>query len=244
MRLVMGLAAGLTVLPVAALSQEWTFDASLYGWVPSLDATLDTALGQVEADGSGGDALEDLDMAFMGTFQARRGRWGLLLDVLYADLSDDKATPFDLAYRDVRLETRTAAVSGYALYRAYETPQLALDAGVGFRTFDVDLDAGFNSAGAAADRDVSAGDTWTVPLVAGRAILTLDEKWFATAYGDIGGTSGDTSTWQAFASIGYRFDERWSAQLGYRHMDIEREIGGIDADLGLSGPLVGATFHF
>lgn len=238
-------AAALAVgVPGGAVAQDWTFDVSLYGWLPGLDATIDTPYGQVEADGGGGDVLENLDMAFMSTLEARNGKWGVLLDVIYADLSDDKATPLDLAFKDVQLETKMTAASGYAIYRAYEDAHVTVDAGLGFRTFSVDLQANFESAGRVRDRDFDDSETWTVPLVAGRVIAPFSEHWFATAYADAGGWSGDALTWQAFASLGHRFNERWSAQLGYRYMDIQKEIGGRDYDFALSGPLTGATFRF
>lgn len=225
-------------------AQEWTFEASIYGWLPGLEATVDTPVGEVESSGGGSNLLENLDMTFMGTFETRNGDWGFILDVLYVDLSDDEATPFDLAFRDVQLETRMMAASGYALYRSYETPQIVLDAGLGFRTFSVDLDTKLTSAGVVEDRDFGAEETWTVPLLAARAIIPFNENWFATVYADAGATSEDTSTWQALATIGYRFNYRWSAQFGYRYMDIQKEIDGLDADLALGGPILGATYRF
>ena len=57
-------------------------------------------------------------------------------------------------------------------------------------------------------------------------------------------TSSDTSTWQAFGSVGYRFNERWSTQVGWRYMDVQKDVGDLDMSLGLSGPLIGVTARF
>ena len=65
-----------------------------------------------------------------------------------------------------------------------------------------------------------------------------------TVLADAGGFSGDDSTWQALASVGYRFNPRWSAQLGYRYMGVEKEIDGFDAEMDLYGPLIGVTAQF
>jgi hypothetical protein len=83
-----------------------------------------------------------------------------------------------------------------------------------------------------------------VPLVAVRFILPFNDKWFATAFVDGGMTSSDTSTWQVFGSVGYRFDARWSTQVGWRYMDIQKDIGGLDTSFSLSGPLIGVSARF
>jgi hypothetical protein len=129
--------------------------------------TLDRPFGEIESEQDGSDALEDLDMVFMGAFEARHGDWGFLLDLLYVDLSDNKAMPLDFAFRDAELETRATAFSGYALYCAAELPQVTVDVGVGFRSFSVSLDALLNADHASANRSYEADETWAVPLVAG-----------------------------------------------------------------------------
>ena len=45
-------------------------------------------------------------------------------------------------------------------------------------------------------------------------------------------------------SVGYRFNERWSTQVGWRYMDVQKDIGGLDTSLGLSGPLIGVSARF
>lgn len=137
---VMLLAAG------PASAQDWTFSASLYGWVPGLSASVDTRFGEVESEASGSGALDELDMAFRETLEARNGRWGLIGDLLYAKLSADADSPLDLRFSDADLETQVTAFSGYALYRTYEDAHVILDAGGGFRAFGVGLDVGLDSA--------------------------------------------------------------------------------------------------
>ena len=226
-----------------AYAQDWTFAASLYGWVPGLSASVDTRFGEVELEASGGDALDALDMAFMGTLEARNGRWGVIGDLLYAKLSTDADSPLDLRFSDANLETQVTAFSGYALYRTYEDARVTLDAGGGFRAFDVGLDVGLDSADSRPDFDLSRDESWAVPLVAARVIVPFNDKWFATAFVD-GGLTADNTTWQVFGSVGYRFDQRWSTQIGYRYMEIEKDFGDNDVSIDLSGPLIGVTARF
>lgn len=238
-------AAALAVgIPGGAVAQDWTFDASLYGWLPGLTTTIDTPFGEVESSGGGGDILENLDMTFMGTFQAHRDRWSILLDVLYVDLSKDVDSPLELVYEDAELELKVAALSGYALYNVVDDPHVAFDAGLGFRSFSLDIDIGLDSDSAAKDQEFSADATWTVPLVIGRVVVPFDDTWYAKVAADLGATTDDSSTWQVFTSVGYRFNENWSTELGYRYMNIQKEVGGFNVDLGLGGMLLGATYRF
>jgi len=234
------------LMPVSAMAQDqqWEFSGSIYAWVPGLGAAVDTPYGELESDSSGGNVLDNLDMAFMGTFEARRERWSVLLDLLYAKLSTSKDTPFGALFSEADVKAEVTALSGYGLYRTYETDHLIADIGFGLRAFSLDLGTELRATGADGDRSFGGDKSWAVPLVAGRFILPFDEKWFATAVFDYGRTSDDVSTWQGLATLGYRFDDRWSLQAGYRYMDIQHKIGGLDADLELSGPVIGVSARF
>jgi opacity protein-like surface antigen len=227
-----------------AAAQDWSFEATLYGWIPGLDVSLDTDLGEIESESSGSDALEDLDMAFMGTFEARTGRWGFVGDLLYADLSTSEDTPFGLAYSDAEVGVRVSAFSGYAAYRVHESPDVSFDIAGGFRAFSLDIETSLDSAGRARDRDFSNSETWAVPLVGARLIVPFGDRWFGTAFADVGALADDSSTWQALGTVGYLFDERWSAQLGYRYMNLEKDVDGRDVSVGLSGPIIGVSARF
>jgi hypothetical protein len=185
-------------------------------------------------------------MAFMGAFQMRRGKWGLVGDLLYTDLSNSQDTPVGLVFSDSEVKMKLAALSAYATYRVYETEAAAIDIGGGFRLFGMDIDTSLNSASnAVQDRNISESVSWVDPLVAARVIAPLGDKWFVTAYADAGGfITQSSSTWQAVGTFGYRFSERWSAQFGYRYMNLEKEVSGEDVTVDLYGPIIGASISF
>lgn len=235
---------GLTAGAASAQDGGWDYRASLYGWVPSLDADLETPLGPLSSNSSGGDVLDNLDMAFMGTFEARRDRWSFLGDFIYTDLSTSKDTPFGRAFSQGDIKLKMTAISGYALYRTYETEKFQIDAGLGLRNFGADLDIDLESERAGRSRSFGGDKNWTLPLVALRMIAPIDDKWFMTGLIDYGQTSGDVTTWQGLALVGYQFNPTWAVHVGWRHMELEQEIGDTDADLALDGPIIGVSARF
>lgn len=75
---------------VHAGDDDWQFDATLYLWGTGIGGTTRTG-GDIDI--SCGDLWDNLDMAFMGALEARKGKWGLLGDFVYLKVSaDDSAT--------------------------------------------------------------------------------------------------------------------------------------------------------
>lgn len=228
--------------PALAQDSGWSFALSPYAWTPGLTSSVETAWGTVEVDKSIGDVLSDLDLAFMGAFEARNGRWSLIADLFYADLSESRATPLGVLFSQVRIETDVRALSGYVAYRVHENDLVAVDLMAGFRVNSVDLNVSL-SPGLLQGQRFGASETWVDPLIGGRVRLAIADQWFATALVDVG-SGGSDLTWLAFASLGYQIDERWSIQGGWRHVSIDKSIDGRDVEIDLSGPLLGFTVRF
>lgn len=228
----------------ALAADGWTFAISPYAWLPGVSTSAQLAGRNVDVEQSSSDALSSLDFAFMGAAEARNGRWGLILDVIYSDLSASQGTPFGLLWSKAEVETKLAATTIYAAYRLVDHPRGSLDLLGGARFFALDLTVSLEPGRAAgASRNFDAD--WTDPVFGLRGRYALNEKWFATALADAGGFGGGSDeTWQVFASVGYQFDARWSAEGGWRYMAIERAIDGEDVTIDLSGPMIGLTYRF
>lgn len=240
-------------VPVAALAEnpalespsgsEWIWRGTLYGWFAGLDTSTATSFGDLDTSQTIDDVLSNLDAAFMGTITAQHGPWSLIGDLVYSDLSVSKDTPYGAAFSKAKVSTALTAFSGYAAYRVYEDAQVGVDLGAGFRYFDLALDT--KLVGAALPTQKASNDTtWAVPLVAGRVIWAMDDKWFGTAFADYGGYANDTVSYQALFTVGYQFNETWSGQLGWRYMNIEKSIGGYDTTLEMNGPVLGISARF
>jgi hypothetical protein len=233
----------LVIAAPAAAADGWSFAVSPYVWLPGVSTSTDTPRGTVDVDTSMSDALSDLDFAFMGAAEARNGRWSLILDTLYADLSADKATPLGQLWSEAKVETKLSATTVYAGYRVLETERGSVDLLAGARFFSLDLTLSLEP-GQLAGRSRSFDDDWVDPVFGARGRYDFDSKWFATAVADAGGFSGSDQSWQVFASVGYQFDPRWSVQGGWRYLDVTREIDGQDVAIDLNGPILGFTYRF
>lgn len=226
----------------AAQDLDWTYRATIYGWLPSLSASVETAFGTVETEPSASDVLENLDFVYMGSFSAQRGRLGLVADLLYTDLSAEQGTPF-AGFSSGIVDLQLTSLSGYALYRVSTDPKLLFDLGVGFRSFDISTNVAL-SAGALPAASQSIGATWTDPLIAARVAVPLNEDWFLMGFADVGGSGSASNTWQVYGGVGHNFNESWSSQIGYRYMDINKEISGRDVSIGLSGVVLALSYTF
>ncbi|MGB5620067.1 MAG: hypothetical protein WBM78_24720, partial [Desulfobacterales bacterium] len=65
---------------------SWEFAAEVYLWGAAIggDTATDSSVN-ISFD----DLIDNLEMAFMGTFGARKGKWSFLADVIYLDVKDE-----------------------------------------------------------------------------------------------------------------------------------------------------------
>lgn len=241
----------MTALPVVALAgaaqaqeADWTFTLSPYIWTPGAATSVDTRFGTLDAEAGIDDVLSATEFALMGLFEARRGRWGLIADLVYSDLSESRDTPFGKLFSQATVETELVAASAYVAYRFQENDRTAADVMAGVRSISLDLDVGLDP-GLLPPRSFDLGESWVDPVVGGRFRVALSDRWFAAVLADFGGSGGGSDrTWQAVGTLGYQISDRWSVQGGWRRLSIEKEIEGRDVDLELDGPLLGLTARF
>ena len=91
------LCASLLSLVAAPLQAEtdndWQFSAKAYLWAADIGGK--TGAGD-SLDVSFSDVFDNLETGFMGAFEARKGKWLVLTDLIYLDVSaSDKTTVGD-----------------------------------------------------------------------------------------------------------------------------------------------------
>lgn len=232
----------LSAVPAFAQEKTWTYDLSFNLWLTDTAISADTPFGKVDAEISFSDAVQDLDFAYMATAEARNGPWAVITDLLYFNLTADAPTPDGVLFSEVAAGTKITVLTGYLAYRVHEEEKFAVDLGVGLRGFWTDIDTTFVGA-AAPTETFGQNKNWVDPIVAARIRAAFSEDWFGTLLIDAGGT-GDSNTWQALATVGYRLNDRWALQGGYRYIQSEWDTDFGQASMAFSGPILGITHRF
>lgn len=251
--------------PVTAQAEttgdSWQFQATVYGWFPSIEGTtaFPTGGGSSSASVDSDQIIDELKFALMGTFGAKKGQWGLWTDLLYADIGGSEQSTIGFANApnvlpidvnaDVSLDIKSWAWTMAGTYELAKTPKHMADLVFGTRLLDVEqtLDWTLSGTGpiglsASGSQKVTADNWDAIVGVKGLAYLGNEQKWFIPYYLDVGTGQSDL-TWQVNAGIGYRYS--WGALVAsWRYLDYEFESGDPIQSLSLSGPLVGATFQW
>jgi hypothetical protein len=248
-------AAIVSLCPVGTAAAEeklgWQYNVILYGWYSGIDTTIKSPgpLGSqddIQFDAS--DLLDNLEMALMGTIEARYNKWSIITDVIYLGVGDEATTTLTVGPEPGRAVNATADVDidswvvnagvGYDLAQADWGRFVVVG---GLRYLSADIDGKFGLGGPFPIERSHSNDFWN-GIVGFKGYFTVGEKWFVPYHADIG--TGDSDlTWQLFGGIGYRFG--WGdIMLGYRHLAFDQSDDNIVQDLEMNGPIMGAAFHF
>ena len=236
---VLGLASAASAQPAGA---GWSGQATLYGWLPVIQGKQEGPDGQPLIDLDTSDVLSALDMAFMGNAIFRHGRFGIMLDAVYADLGTDGT------WVQNRVSTETTTRLGFytaaAMYRLLDSDGSFVDVYGGARYFDASVD--FRLSATRLERSFRRSMTWTDPVLGLRAGTALGERWSVSGFADVGGfESGSDMSWQVFGGANYAFSDNWVGTIGYRYVSIEKSVTSrVTLDIDLQGPLFGITYRF
>lgn len=235
-----------TVAAPAAAQDGWSYTATFSAWLPGLQADVATPFGPVRAELDFGEVWDALDMAAFASLEANKGPWSIVGDLVFADLGATQATPFGVLFQSADVDTRLTLVSTYVAHSVLDDPGARVDIGAGLRFADASVDV-LLLGNVAPTQTLSFSDSWVDPILGIRARFDLGGNWFANGYADVGGFGiGNASemTWQGYVGLGYRFNETWSMQAGYRHLEIDRSFDLTDIDLQISGVMIGMQASF
>jgi hypothetical protein len=257
----------LVTAPAAAEStgDQWTFALTPYLWLPNINGSLKYDLPSIsakpEVETGPNDYLENLDMAFMISGEARTGKWSVFTDYIYLDFGDensrvksfggtiiDDTVAIDLGTKSSLSGSLWTLVGGYAVV---QDPGATLDVIGGFRYLGIEaktdwnLSATISSSGEtlAASGSISEdGDLWDGIIGVRGHVKLGGSNWVIPYYADIGAGDSDL-TWQAMAGITYNWN--WGGvSLVYRHLSYDMDSDKLLQDVEFSGPALGATFRF
>jgi opacity protein-like surface antigen len=247
MTAVMLMAAPAGAQTQAATTQEdhWQFEITPYLWMAGIQA--DVRQGRYTGGGvdvSFSDITGSLNAAFMGTFEARKGPWGLLLDTMYMSVSVTGETP-DRAIGEVDLKVTQGMYSLAGFYRVVEKP-FALDllGGVRYATVEADLDIGPGKYPQIMQgRSVSKSTEWWDGFAGMRAQFPLSERWSLVGYFDVG-AGGSNFTFQALAGVNFQVSKHFVIKGGYRYLAIDLRDSEFVYDVKVAGPYLALGIRF
>jgi hypothetical protein len=235
-------------LPVAA-ADDWDFALSPYAWLAGIDGEIGTLPGAPPApvDVSPSDVVDDVDVALMLLFSAKRGRHGVFADLFYADIQSEEEIippPLDLALR-VRAENTIASLAyQYEFFRADDA---SADVLVGARYWDMTSRLAFGGgAGFLAGRQLKSSESWTDPLLGIKGSTPLGaSRFYLEGGGSVGGFGvGSDLYYEVSGAIGYRWNAAIGTALGYRLFDVDYDSGGFSYDVRQAGWQFGLTWQF
>ena len=240
---------------------NWHFSFAPYLWLPGFDGdfrfkTPSGAGGSPLVHAESTNVLSLVNLAFMANADMRKGKWSLLADFAYVDLSDDRArmrtitAPSGMVEVPVNVAT-TASLEGYVLtlgmaYSVYHDRDSMIDVLLGTRYLESRVSTSWNITGSVSllphsGRTDQKTGLWDAIIgVKGRYGFS-GTHWFVDGYADVG-TGASDITCYGVAGFGYAFD--WGdVTLNYRYMHYGRGTRLFE-DLSLPGPSLGVRFQF
>lgn len=228
-----------------AVPGGWKIDGEIYLWGASIGATTVTG-GDIDV---GFDTImKNLDMAFMGALGARKGKWSIVVDAIYMDVSADRtgaiALPDGSAATSSNLVLKSWVVDPSIGYNVVDTGPFTLDvlAGARYLYLKPTLSAQVDGPLETRFRQFSdSANIWN-GFVGVRGRVNFCPRWFLPYYADIG-AGASKLTWQAFGGVGYSFG--WiEVTAAYRYLDWNLKNLKVFDDLNFGGPLLGAKIYF
>ncbi|NYF91348.1 hypothetical protein RBB79_17120 [Tunturiibacter empetritectus] len=219
-------------IEVESPQQEPTFDndvwhvsVSPYLWLAGLDGNLNLLGHDAAVHQSFGDIFSNLKVGFMGLGEVRRGRVGVLTDLLFVRVGDQAAVPvlqLPLPVQ-VKLTTTTFTLTPEFAYRVYSQKHFTADVLGGFRFYHLGANSNFN-AGPLGQAFYSGTNDWADVTGCARLLARATPKIGVFLIGDAGG-GGSSPTWEIAYGAGYKILKDATAQIGYKRLYFNRQDG-------------------
>lgn len=220
----------------------WRFEATPYLWMAGMRG--DVGIGRLSAEGvetSFGDLVKSLRAGFMGAFEARKDRFGILFDAIYMQLSESRPAPAPFL-GDVHARPTQQAYALAALWRVSDAPGVDLVGGARVNDLKLDIDLSASPL-APRGRSVARSRSWVDAFVGARVQYPIAPQWTLVGYVDLGG-GGSDFTWQALAGASYEITPATLLKFGYRYLKVDYHRSDFLYDVATGGPYAGVGIRF
>lgn len=190
-----------------------------------------------------GEAAKYLQGAIAARIEASQGHFGGFIDINALRL-ENTVTP---NYRNVTMSF-TSGVNNYGLfYRFKGTPVFDIYAGA--RTYDFTTDLTIEPGRILQGRSISRNRNWTDLIIGARMNAPLSKNLGIIVSGDVGGISGNSSSWQFEGLVEWKLSPSFSLQGGYKSLYFENTydsnfIDNISVKSRMYGPILKLQFGF
>jgi len=237
-----GVVSAQSAPPATTSPDDWEISVTPYVFLPRLKGTIGIVGETAEVNASFSDIFRNLDFAAMGTFEARKRNWVVLVDGMYMSLSGQKVTPSPF-FSDIDVEVKEIIVTPQVGYRAVKTERGSIDLLAGVRVWHVNTHLTFQPR-IRPLVDVEGSRNWVDPIVGARGTATLSPRTFITGEFDAGGFGvGSDFTGQVFGGVGFQVKPRVALIGGYRYLRVDYVNEGFIYRTSLSGITLGAKFR-
>lgn len=229
--------------PAAAGKSDWQFSVSPYLWMAGVQGTVrqfGSPPTRLESDF--GQIFDELDYAFMGILEGRRGRYSIFVDIAYTKISVKDSTPKGVLAEKIGVASQSFSGLLGGGYTVHSTDRAHLDLIAGLRVWSVSTKLSFH--GGILDHVKQRDSATWVDMVGGfRGTYSVTDKVYLTGWGNIGAGQADLD-WDVVAGLGYKINANLSAVAGYRIQGVDYKKNGFEYDVIQKGPIMGITYRF
>jgi hypothetical protein len=227
---------------------NWDFRLTPYAWFAGVEGNASTIPGApvVPIKVSPSEALSDSQASAMLIFEAKNGKHGALLDLIYTD-SESDTTLIDAINLTLKSISRNKIYSAAYEYELYNQNNSVVDVFAGARYWKVDTIMEFGGGlGQLAGQRIRSAESWVDPLVGIKGRTPLgDSKFYAAGWLAGGGFGvGSDSFYDISANIGYQWTKSIGTTLGYRLFNVDYVNGAFLYDMQQEGWAIGLTWAF
>jgi hypothetical protein len=232
---------------------KWRHDLTIYAFLPARTSGSSTVAGaDVPIDLKLSEAVELLNGAISGRYEAWNGNWGIIADLNYLALEAGGTLPAPPV--TVKVDIKQSWLGLLAAYRVSDTTygangkRLAFDIQGGVRYNQ--LTQKVSATPSPPPFPLGGTEKWWEPVIGARGMWELNERWAAILEADLGGfgAGGNDLQYGVNALVDWRPWQKTSIRFGYRFYGIDfsttRADGPFAYDVTQHGPYVGVTFRW
>jgi len=222
-------------------SEKWEVVVAPYLWLAGIKGTVGVGSFTTDIDPGFSDILNSLNFGFMGSLEARKGKFILATDLMYLNVEQTKSTGGTL-FSSLNVNTKTIMLSQVTGYRLLSREGGSLDAIVGIRFWHTStrLEA---APALLAGRVAETSKNWADAIGGLRGYKRLSRKFSVLGRGDFGG-GGSDFTYRLFGGVGFDVSRKTTLIAGYRTQYVKYTRGNSLFDGSIKGILLGASFRF